>query len=121
MTPQPITPAFIGPRFPSFYSECAYLDGARGDAADSYTRHGQPEPIGMRWYLAGQMARCNGMPWAVYRCDPIQRGQTPQNETLVSGHLSPGPDRWKERSRTYPGIASAIADQWGTYTQDQDT
>lgn len=27
--------------------------------------------------------------------------------------LSPGPDRWKERSRTYPGIASAIADQWG--------
>lgn len=29
-------------------------------------------------------------------------------------HLaSPGPDRWKERSRTYPGIASAIASQWG--------
>lgn len=29
-------------------------------------------------------------------------------------HLaSPGPDRWKERSRTYPGIAAAIADQWG--------
>ena len=29
-------------------------------------------------------------------------------------HLaSPGPDRWKERSRTYQGIADAIADQWG--------
>lgn len=28
-------------------------------------------------------------------------------------HASPGPDRWKERSRTYPGIAAAIADQWG--------
>lgn len=29
-------------------------------------------------------------------------------------HLaSPGPDRWKERSRTYPGIARAIAEQWG--------
>lgn len=28
-------------------------------------------------------------------------------------HLaSPGPDRWKERSRTYPGIAHAIANQW---------
>lgn len=27
--------------------------------------------------------------------------------------LSPSPDRWKERSRTYPGIATAIADQWG--------
>lgn len=29
-------------------------------------------------------------------------------------HLaSPGPDRWKERSRTYLGIAEAMADQWG--------
>lgn len=26
---------------------------------------------------------------------------------------SPGPDRWKIRSRTYPGIAQAIATQWG--------
>ena len=25
----------------------------------------------------------------------------------------PGPDRWKKRSATYPGIADAIADQWG--------
>lgn len=27
--------------------------------------------------------------------------------------LSPGADRWKERSRTYPGIAEAMANQWG--------
>lgn len=26
---------------------------------------------------------------------------------------SPHPDRWKRRSRTYPGIADAMADQWG--------
>lgn len=26
---------------------------------------------------------------------------------------SPGPDRWKERSRTYDGIANAMAAQWG--------
>lgn len=25
---------------------------------------------------------------------------------------SPGPDRWKERSRTLPGIAAAMAEQW---------
>lgn len=25
----------------------------------------------------------------------------------------PRPDRWKERSRTYPGIAKAMAEQWG--------
>jgi hypothetical protein len=28
-------------------------------------------------------------------------------------HASPGPDRWKERSRTLPGIAAAMAEQWG--------
>jgi len=27
--------------------------------------------------------------------------------------LSPGPDRWKDRSRTYQGIADAMASQWG--------
>ena len=27
--------------------------------------------------------------------------------------MPPGPDRWKERSRTYPGIANAMAEQWG--------
>jgi hypothetical protein len=27
--------------------------------------------------------------------------------------MAPGPDRWKERSRTLPGIAQAMAEQWG--------
>ena len=27
--------------------------------------------------------------------------------------MSPGPDRWKERSRTYMGVAQAMGDQWG--------
>jgi hypothetical protein len=27
--------------------------------------------------------------------------------------MPPGPDRWKERSRTFAGIAQAMADQWG--------
>jgi site-specific DNA-cytosine methylase len=29
-------------------------------------------------------------------------------------HASPGPDRWKERSRTLSGIAAAMAAQWGS-------
>jgi site-specific DNA-cytosine methylase len=38
---------------------------------------------------------------------------------IVSGRdqrvwrMPPSPDRWKERSRTYQGIASAMAQQWG--------
>ena len=27
--------------------------------------------------------------------------------------MPPGPDRWKERSRTYSGVAEAMAAQWG--------
>ena len=28
-------------------------------------------------------------------------------------HMAPGPNRWRERSRTYAGIAAAMANQWG--------
>ena len=41
---------------------------------------------------------------------------TPSN--IVEGReqrvhrMPPGPDRWKERSRTFEGIAAAMADQW---------
>lgn len=31
----------------------------------------------------------------------------------VVHHMPPGPDRWKNRSRTYQGIANAMAAQWG--------
>jgi hypothetical protein len=38
----------------------------------------------------------------------IVDGRTPRVH-----HMSPGPERWRERSRTLPGIAAAMADQWG--------
>ena len=28
--------------------------------------------------------------------------------------MPPGPERWKERSRTLPGLAAAMAEQWGS-------
>lgn len=34
--------------------------------------------------------------------------QTPSGQNA----LGPSPDRWKERSKTYPGIAKAMAEQW---------
>jgi len=42
-----------------------------------------------------------------------------QSTDIVDGRLArvhkepPGPDRWKNRSRTYTGIARAMAEQWG--------
>ena len=40
--------------------------------------------------------------------------QKPANERQRLHYLSPGPDRWKIRSKTYQGIADAMAAQWGT-------
>jgi hypothetical protein len=37
----------------------------------------------------------------------------PKNKRERLHYLSPGPTRWRERSRTYPGIADAMAIQWG--------
>jgi hypothetical protein len=43
--------------------------------------------------------------------------------SIVSGRdprvhkMAPGPDRWKERSRTYKGIADAAAEQWGEFVK----
>jgi hypothetical protein len=33
--------------------------------------------------------------------------------------MSPGPDRWRERSRFFLGIAEAMADQWGGYAVNE--
>jgi len=40
--------------------------------------------------------------------------QKPANERQRLHYLSPGPDRWKIRSKTYQGIADAMVAQWGT-------
>lgn len=41
--------------------------------------------------------------------------QTPSGQNK----LSPGPDRWKERSRTYQGIATAMAAQWSAHIHQE--
>lgn len=33
--------------------------------------------------------------------------------------MPPSPDRWKERSRFFPGIAAAMADQWGALLESE--
>ncbi len=48
------------------------------------------------------------------RLVPPAKG-TPEHKAWSGVHrASPGPNRWKERSRTLPGIASAMAHQWGS-------
>jgi len=47
----------------------------------------------------------------------VQPWQFGDNESTAGDRVHrapPGPDRWKDRSRTFPGIAEAIADQWSS-------
>lgn len=37
----------------------------------------------------------------------------PANQRHRVHYMSPGPNREKERSRFFPGIAKAMAEQWG--------
>lgn len=47
------------------------------------------------------------------RLTPPIKG-TPKHKEWSAVHRSPpGPNRWKERSRTFEGIARAMAEQWG--------
>jgi len=42
-----------------------------------------------------------------------QMAALPKNVRERVHHMPPGPDRWKERSRTFTGLAAAMAEQWG--------
>jgi len=44
---------------------------------------------------------------------PLEPTNVVSGRTPRVHYASPGPDRWKERSRFYRGIAEAMADQWG--------
>lgn len=41
--------------------------------------------------------------------------ELPANVRQRMFHLPPSPDRWKLRSKTYQGLADAMAAQWGNY------
>ena len=62
------------------------------------------------------------------RLAPTQRLTPPKKSAEPDRHkawsaihrASPGPDRWKIRSRTFEGIARACAEQWGGHAAEQE-
>lgn len=49
--------------------------------------------------------------WEAYRiAHGLERNARPVERVH---RMPPGPDRWKERSRTFQGVAEAMASQWG--------
>lgn len=44
---------------------------------------------------------------------PLRASNVVEGRQARVHRMAPGADRWKERSRTYQGIAQAMAEQWG--------
>lgn len=44
---------------------------------------------------------------------PLVPTDVVEGRTARVHRMAPGPDRWRERSRTLPGLAAAMAAQWG--------
>ena len=53
------------------------------------------------------------------RLPPLQPTQIVEGREQRVFRMSPGPNRWAERSRTFAGIATAMADQWGGYVSER--
>ncbi|WP_244464740.1 hypothetical protein [Martelella endophytica] len=51
------------------------------------------------------------------RLTPPKPGTDEHRRWSIVHRAPPGADRWRLRSRTYPGIAAAMAAQWGGYAE----
>lgn len=56
---------------------------------------------------------------ATVRLDRPAPGTDTHKAWSAVHRMTPSPDRWKERSRTYGGIARACASQWGGHVAAQ--
>jgi len=78
----------------------------------------KPDQIIQPWMFGHmeQKATClwlKGLPKLIPTNDvKAEMMQLPKNKRERLHYLPPSADRWKERSRTFPGIAAAMAEQW---------
>lgn len=84
------------------------------------TRLRKPDQIVQPWYFGhdASKATClwlrNLPPLTETNRLPGDRRTRRANQTASGQNkLAPSPDRWKLRSITYPGLAAAMAEQWG--------
>lgn len=54
------------------------------------------------------------------RLTPPAPGTDEHKRWSAVHRASPGPDRWRFRSRTFEGVAAACADQWGGWVEEQE-
>ncbi len=75
---------------------------------------GDPAFKAKGFYLAGLPALT-----PTNKLTPPGRGTEEHKRWSAIHRAPPGPDRWRFRSRTFQGIADAMADQWGGLAEEQ--
>lgn len=75
---------------------------------------GEPAFKGTSFYLRGLPALL-----PTNRLVPPKAGTDDHRAWSWVHRAPPGPNRWKDRSRTFDGIAEAVADQWGGWAEGE--
>ena len=92
---------------PIMLAEARKIVGSRADQIIQPWQFGHPESKRTGLWL-------RGLPHLVPTHDlEAEMMALPAKDRNRVHYMAPGPDRWRERSRTYAGIATAMADQWG--------
>lgn len=80
----------------------------------------QPPQIVQPWWFGDPAFKATGLYLRglsplrpTNRLAPPERGSDEWRRWSAVHRASPGPDRWKKRSETFPSLARACAEQWG--------
>ena len=76
------------------------------------TRIRKPDQYIQPWQFGHEETKKTGL-W-LKNLPPLMPTEIVEPKEARVHYESPGPERWKNRSRTLPGIAAAMADQWGS-------
>ena len=75
------------------------------------TRYRKPDQIIQPWQFGHGETKATCL-W-LKNMPPLQPTNIVAGREARVHRMPPSPQRWKERSRTFPGIAAAMAEQWG--------
>lgn len=76
------------------------------------SRFRKPDQVVQPWMFGHGQTKATCF-WIEGDLPKLVPSQVVAGRAAVVHRMPPGPDRWKERSRTLPGIAAAMAMQWG--------
>jgi hypothetical protein len=81
----------------------------------THSRLGEPTQIVQPWQFGHGETKATCL-W-LRHLSPLDPTQIVEGREARIHRMAPGPNRWRERSRTYQGIADAMAQQWQQDTQ----